>query len=197
MLAVERSAVTQGILITGTLKTHGSLRGHIHRRCHVGHSGALFIRQSSRGATGGAHPGQQWTYFARRTLIKRGKHADHLGRMRDLGKSMELGPQKTPYLVKEVRLTDVSTQATGGCNTQVEEVSSQDHAVLTGVEGASKPPVPSSAEAEDEPLLASGDVLGVSSTWQLSRGKAELVLFLVPLLWGESLAAVITCLNSY
>ncbi|GAQ81397.1 hypothetical protein KFL_000790220 [Klebsormidium nitens] len=42
-------------------------------------------------------------------------------------------------------------------------------------------------EAEDEPLLTSGDAsesLGVSSAWQLSRGKAELVLFLVPLLWG-------------
>jgi hypothetical protein len=188
MLTVERSALTQGVLIPGTLYVHGGLKSHIHRLFYVGNPGGNLIRQSLCSAGGGAHFGHRWIYPGKPFSIGRGKFADDLGLKRGMCASMEVGRQKKPPLVREVRLTDLSTQAArGGGTSPKAKLSSQDHAALTGDKGPTKLPVPSSAEAEDEPLLASRD-LEVSGAWHLPRRKAEVLLFLVPLLWGENIA---------
>jgi hypothetical protein len=114
--------------------------------------------------------------------------------VRRAGGSMGLGKQNRLRLSREVSLEDMPASANRNVDAQTAEVDVrvQEKALqaLDGSSGEKNTGQPGLAveETEDEPLLASenaSQAQGMSGGWGLPKGRSELLLFLVPLLWGE------------
>lgn len=106
---------------------------------------------------------------------------------------MGLGKQNRLRLSREVSLEDMPAGANHNVDAQTAEVVHVQQKALPASDGSpgeknTGQPGLAVEETEDKPLLASENASQGQERlggWGLPKGKSELLLFLVPLLWGK------------
>jgi hypothetical protein len=168
------------------------LKGQIHDQCVAGSFSTPFV--------GGAH---SWNVVQSSFACKKAHRTEKwaskllatpaLCAVRRAGGSMGLGKQNRLRLSREVSLEDMPASANRNVDAQTAEVVRVPQKALPASDrgpGERNTGQPGLAveETEDKPLLASENASQAqerSGSWGLPKGRSELLLFLVPLLWGK------------